>query len=59
MQKKPTIFKGNKIYFQNYTKNFIELKDRELKDKEVKVNRKAENLFFKSIIVSSDEMVKF
>ena len=33
-------------------KDFIELKDRELKDREVKIKRDIEELFFKPIIVS-------
>ena len=38
---------------------FIELKDRELKDREVKIEREIEELFFKPIIVSIDYMDKF
>ena len=33
-------------------KDFIELKDRKLKDREVKIKREIEELFFKPIIVS-------
>ena len=33
-------------------KDFIELKDRELKGREVKIKREIEELFFKPIIVS-------
>ena len=40
-------------------KYFIELKDTELKDREVKIKRKIEELFFKPIIVSIDDMDKF
>ena len=40
-------------------KDFIELKDSELKDREVKIKREIEELFFKSIIVSVDDMDKF
>ena len=40
-------------------KDFIELKDRELKDREVKIKREIDKLFFKPIIVSTDEMDKF
>ena len=40
-------------------KDFIELKDRELKDREVKMKREIEELFFKSIMVSIDDMDKF
>ena len=37
----------------------MELKDRELKDREVKIKRQIEELFFKPIIVSIDDMNKF
>ena len=40
-------------------KGFIELKDRQLKDREVKIKREIEELFFKPIIVSIDDMDKF
>ena len=40
-------------------KDFIELKDTELKDREVDIKREIEELFFKPIIVSTDEMDKF
>ena len=40
-------------------RDFTELKDRVLKDREVKNKREIEELFFKLIIVSSDEMDKF
>ena len=39
--------------------DFIALKDRELKDIEVKIKREIEELFFKPIIVSIDDMDKF
>ena len=35
------------------------MKGRELKDREVKIRRKIEELFFKPIIVSTDDMDKF
>ena len=37
-------------------KDFIELKDRELKDRKVKIEREIEELFFKPISVSIDDM---
>ena len=37
-------------------KDFIELKDKELKDREPKIKREVEELFFKPIIVSLDDM---
>ena len=40
-------------------KDFIELKDRELKQTELKIKREIEELFFKPIIVSVDDMDKF
>ena len=40
-------------------KDFLELKDTELNGREVKIKREIEELFFKTIIVSTDEMVKF
>ena len=40
-------------------KDFIELKDREFKHREVKIKRQMEELFFKPIIVSIDDMDKF
>ena len=42
-----------------FQKDFMELKDRELKDREVKIKKEIEELFFKPIIVSIDEMDKF
>ena len=35
------------------------MKDRELKDREVKIKREIEELFFKPIMVSIDDMDKF
>ena len=40
-------------------KDFIELKDIELKDREVKIKREIEEIFFKPIMVSIDDMDKF
>ena len=40
-------------------KYFIELKDIELKDREIKIKREIEELFFKPIIVSIDDMDRF
>ena len=40
-------------------KGFKELKDSELKVREVKIKREIEMLFFKPIIVSIDDMDKF
>ena len=40
-------------------KDFIKLKDKELKDREVKIKREIEELFFKLIVVSIDDMNNF
>ena len=40
-------------------KDFIELKDRELKEREVKIKTEMEKLFFKPIIMSIDDMDTF
>ena len=40
-------------------KDFTELKDRELKVKEVSIKREIEKLFFKPVIVSIDDIDKF
>ena len=40
-------------------KDLIESKDRELNDREVKIKKEIENLFFKPIIVFIDDMDKF
>ena len=40
-------------------KDFIELKDRELKDREVNIKIEIEELFFKPIVVSIDDMERF
>ena len=39
--------------------DFTGLKDREFKDREVKIKREIEDLLFKLIIVSIDDMDKF
>ena len=48
--------KNSLLELQN---NFIELKDRESKGREVKIKREIEELFLKPIIVSIDEIDKF
>ena len=40
-------------------KDFIELKERELKEIEVKIKRKIEKLFFELITISIDDIDKF
>lgn len=39
-------------------KNFKELKDRDLKDREEKIRREIGELFYKPIVVSKDDMDK-
>ena len=39
--------------------DFIQLKDSELKDREMEIKREIEELSFKSVIVSMDNMDKF
>ena len=40
-------------------KDFIKMKDKDLLDREVKIKGELEELFFKKIIVSIDDMDKF
>ena len=40
-------------------KDFMKLKDRELKDREEKTKREIEELFYKLIIMSKDDVDKF
>ena len=40
-------------------KDFIELKGRELKDREIKIKREIEELFLKLIIIFIDDLNKF
>ena len=55
---KEPIFEGKEWSFR-IRKKIIELKDRELKDSEVKIKIEIEELFFTSNILSTDEMEKF
>ena len=48
--------KGSLLELEKY---FIELKDRELEDREVKTKREIEQLSFKLISVSIDDINKF
>ena len=45
--------------FLKVENGFIDLKDRELKDKEIKIKRKIEKLMFQPIVVSINDMDKF
>ena len=54
---KEHIFKGKEVSV--IEKDFIEFKDSEFKDRKVKIKRKIEELFFKLIIVSIDQIDKF
>ena len=40
-------------------KDFIKMKDKDLLDREVKIKGELEELFFKAIIMSKDDMDKF
>ena len=57
MRKNP--FSKVKNSFLEYGKDFIDLKDKELKDRKVKIKREMEEVFFKPIIVSIDDMDQF
>ena len=48
--------KNNLFEMEKY---FIDLKDRELKGRKIKVKREIENVFSKPIIMSIDDMDKF
>ena len=45
--------------FLKVENGFIDLKDRELKDNEIKIKRKIEKLMFQPIVVSINDMDKF
>ena len=47
-----------KVSLLELEKDFIELKGTEMKDREVKIKREIEGLFFKPIIVSNVDMDK-
>ena len=55
---KEPIFKGKDSLLE-LEKDFIELTDIELKDREVKIKKEIEEPFFKPIMVSIDDMDKF
>ena len=57
MRKNP--FSKVKNSLLEYGKDFIDLKDKELKDRKVKIKREMEEVFFKPIIVSIDDMDQF
>ena len=48
-----------KVSLLELEKYIIELKEKELKDREVKTKREIDELYFKPIIVSTDDMDKF
>ena len=58
-KKKKGFLKVNIITFQVQKKDFTGLIGRELKDKEVKIKREMEQIFFKPINLSIDDMEKF
>ena len=51
--------KNSLLELEKDLKKIIELKDRELKGREVKIKREMEELLFKLITVSFDDMEKF
>ena len=53
------IFKGKEQSFRIRKNAFLELKDRELKDREVQIKRETDEIFFKPLIASIDDMDKF
>ena len=57
MRKNPFLNVKNSLL--ELEKDFIKLKDKELKDREVKIKREIEELFFKLIVVSIDDMNNF
>ena len=59
LNKQKTHFLNVKNSLFDLEKDFIELKDRELKGREANIKREMEELFFKLIIVSIDDMEKF
>ena len=59
LNKQKTHFLNAENSLFDLEKDFIELKDRELKGREANIKREMEELFFKLIIVSIDDMEKF
>ena len=57
MQRKQFLKVKNSLL--NLEKDFMELRDRELKDREEKIKREIEEFFYRPIIVSKDDMDKF
>ena len=58
IMRKNQLFKG-KTQILELEKDFIDLKDIELKDREIRIDRDIEELFFKAIYVSIDAMDRF
>ena len=56
---KPPEFSRLRIAFQNQKIILKELNNRELRDRELKLRKEIEELFFKPTNVSSDEMYNF
>ena len=57
MRKNPFLNVKNSLL--ELEKDFIKLKDKELKDREVKIKREIEEVFFKLIVVSIDNRNNF
>ena len=58
IMRKNQLFKG-KTQILELEKDFLDLKDIELKDREIRIDRDIEELFFKAIYVSIDAMDRF
>ena len=58
IMRKNQLFKG-KTQILELEKDFIDLKDIELNDREIRIDRDIEELFFKAIYVSIDAMDRF
>ena len=58
IMRKNQLFKG-KTQILELEKDFIDLKDIELNDREIRIDRDIEELFFKAIYVSIDAMGRF
>ena len=58
-KKKKKKKKKNDILKKKNQNDILKLKDRELKDREVKIKTEIEQLFLKPIMVSADDMDKF
>ena len=56
ISKNENIKRNTEMVLLELEKDFIDLKDRELKDKEIKIKREIEELFFKLIFFPIEDM---